>query len=81
MNVFWAVQIACLSAIVNEKSDKTCRQYVLNFLKATRALKNAQLKAINVAALVKAPRLTSDIFDPLEDCDDMLTDITIALKH
>jgi len=81
MNVFWAVQIACLSAIVNEKSDKTCRQYVLNFLKATRALNNPQLKAINVAALVKAPRLTSDIFDPLEDCDDMLTDITIALKH
>ena len=83
MDVFWAVQIACMSQMINEKSDEVCRKYVLNFIKATRALKNDQLKAINVASIMKSPRIgdNSQVLDPLEDCDDLISLITVALKH
>lgn len=80
-NVFWAVQIACMSAITNEKNDETCRKYVLNLIAATRKLKNPQLKGINIAALVRCTRLTGDVFSPLDDAGDLVNLVTVALRH
>ena len=72
--VFWAVQIACLSAIANEKDDKICRKYVLNFIKATNKLKSKIYKGFNIAALVKIPRINNtEIFDPMNDARELLS--------
>ena len=71
---FWPVQIACMSAIVGQKSDEECRKYVLNFLKATRALKNVAFAAINVTQLTSCDRLKGKpmIFNPLTDAKDLM---------
>lgn len=82
LNVFWAVQMACMSAMINEADDDTCRKYVLNFLKATRELTNPQNKVINMAALARTDRIISNsrVFKPLDDCPDLLSLATAALK-
>ena len=82
LNVFWAVQMACMAAMIHEEDDDKCRSYVLNFLKATRALTNKQNKVINMAALARTPRIISNnkVFKPLEDCPDLLSLATQALK-
>ena len=82
LNVFWAVQMACVSAMINEEDDDKCRKYVLNFLKATRALKNPQNKIINMSTLARTDRIISNskVFKPLDDCPDLLSLATQALK-
>ena len=79
---FWAVQMACMSNILNEKDDAKCRKYVLNFLNATRNLKSAAYKTINVTGLVRSKRLQGafNIFNPMKDAPDLIKLATIALK-
>ena len=79
---FWAVQMACMSAILNEKDDATCRKYVLNFLEATRKLKSAPYKIINMTQLVRSKRLTGafNVFNPMKDAPDLVKLATVALK-
>ena len=83
LNVFWAVQMACMQSMINEEDDEKCRKYVLNFLKATRKLKNPQNKVINMAALARADRIISNskVFKPLDDCPDLLSLATAAIKN
>ena len=71
---FWAVQMACISAIINCTDDKKCREYVLNFIKATDNLKSAAYKVINATSLVKCKRLQGNIhvFNPAIDCPQFL---------
>jgi hypothetical protein len=73
-NVFWAVHMACLAAMINEPDDKKCREYVLNFIKATRNLKSDSLKTINISAIAKTPRIMTKpgIFSPMQDCNDLI---------
>jgi hypothetical protein len=80
---FWAVQMACMSNILNEKDDAKCRKYVLNFLNATRNLKSAAYKTINVTGLVRSKRLTGafNIFNPMKDCPDMVMLASVSLKN
>ena len=71
---FWAVQMACMSAIVNCNDDGKCREYVLNFIKATRNLKSAAFKVINATSLARCKRLKGQlmIFNPVKDAADLL---------
>ena len=71
---FWAVQMACIQAIVNQNDDAKCREYALNFIKATRELKTKAFQVINVTQLTKLPRLSKSlaIFNPLKDCPDII---------
>ena len=82
LNVFWAVQMACMSAMINEKDNDKCRQYILNFIKATRNLKSDANKVINVSSLARADRITSTpgLFAPLKDCLDLIQLATKAIK-
>lgn len=79
---FWAVQMACMSAIINEKDDTKCRGYVLNFLNATRKLKSAPYKIINVTQLTRAKRLQGafNVFNPIKDAADMIKLATMSLR-
>ena len=79
---FWAVQMACMSAIINEKDDTKCRGYILNFLNATRKLKSAPYKIINVTQLTRAKRLQGafNVFNPMKDAADMIKLATMSLK-
>ncbi|MCR4715896.1 MAG: hypothetical protein K5656_01825 [Lachnospiraceae bacterium] len=79
---FWAVQMACMSAILNEKDDNTCRKYVLNFINATRKLKSAPYKIINVTQLARAKRLQGafHIFNPMKDAKELIGLATTALR-
>ena len=70
-NVFWSVQMACMSAMINEPDDKKARQYALNFIKATNNLKSKQYKTINIAAIARADRLKS-VLDLMKDAPDLL---------
>jgi len=80
--VFWAVQIACMSAMVNEKDDATCRKYVLNFIKATNKLKSKVYKGFNIASLVRAPRLADmNVFDPMKDAPELLSMISLVSEQ
>lgn len=75
--VFWAVQIACMSAIASEKDDAKCRKYVLNMIKATNNLKSKVYKGFNIACLVNMPRLENPaVFDPIADAPELLTMIS-----
>ena len=71
---FWSVQLACLSTINLESDDTKCRQYVLNFIKATRNLKSIAYKTINITSLVHSDRLkkATRVFNPLIDAQDLL---------
>ena len=71
---FWAVQMACISAINECADDDTCRKYVLNFIDATRKLKSTPLKVINATSLVHCKRLKGalKVFNPMVDAVDIL---------
>ena len=71
---FWSVQLSCLSTINLESDDTKCRQYVLNFIKATRNLKSIAYKTINITSLVHSDRLkkATRVFNPLIDAQDLL---------
>jgi len=71
---FWSTQIACVQSIYGCKDDSTCREYVTNFLKATRALKTQPYKVANLMALTQAKRLRGalHIFNPMKDAGDLL---------
>jgi hypothetical protein len=75
--------MACMQSMINEEDDEKCRKYVLNFLNATRKLKNPQNKVINMAALARADRIISNskVFKPLDDCPDLLSLATAAIKN
>lgn len=80
-NQFWAAHISCLSAINNCNDDDKCRSYVMNFIKATRELKSASLKAINITALTRSSRLKGRmrIFNPMKDAGDLFAKMSIAM--
>lgn len=80
---FWAVQMACMSAIINEKDDSKCRGYVLNLLEATRQLTNVALKVMNVVQLTKLDRLKNklQVYNPLQDARDLIALINISSKY
>lgn len=75
LDQYWAVQIACMTAISNEKSDDKCAKYVQNFLKATRGLSKTSLKVINLTQLAKCKRIAGkmNIFCVTRDAQDLLT--------
>lgn len=79
---FWAVQLACMSAITNCQDDAKCREYVLNFLQATRNLKSKAFKTINVSGLVRSKRLQGamKVFNPMRDAADLLSATASALR-
>lgn len=79
---FWAVQMACMSAITNCNDDTKCRGYVLNFIKATRNLKSAAYKSINITGLIRCKRLKGAlaVFNPMKDATDFLTQIAAAIR-
>lgn len=80
---FWAVQMACMSAIFNCKDDVTCRKYVLNLIEATRKLQSKAFQVINVTQLVRSNRLQNNlsIFNPIKDCPDMVKLASVSLKN
>ena len=80
---FWAVQMACMSTIINENDDKKCREYVLNFINATRNLKSKAYQVINITQLVRTKRLLGalHIFNPMKDCPDMVMLASVSLKN
>ena len=81
INVFFAVQLACISAINNEKDDKKCHDYVMKYLDATRKLKHEAYKAANVTILARSPRTDDpEVFNPLKDAGDLLDLIVEAMK-
>lgn len=73
-NVFFAVQLNCLSAIAMCKDDSTCRKYVLNFLDATRHLNSKAFKTINITSLNNLERLKGkkDIYCLTKDAMDLV---------
>jgi len=79
---FWATQMACVNAIINQSDDKTCRDYVLNFINATRQLKSDAYKVINTTTLVRCKRLKGalKVFNPLADAGDLLGLAATAVK-
>lgn len=80
---FWAVQMACMSAIINQKDDAVCRKYVLNFINATRNLKSGPYKVINVTQITRCKRLEGamHIFNPMSDAKDMIKLAAISFKN
>jgi MoxR-like ATPase len=79
---FWSVQINCIQAISNQIDDTKCREYVLNFVEATRHLKSIPGKVVNIAQLVRLPRLKNKIkvFNPLIDAKDLIEYCNLANK-
>lgn len=75
LDQYWAVQIACMTAISNEKDDKKCHTYVMNFLEATRKLSKTSLKVINLTQLTKCKRIigNADIFVAPRDAKDLIS--------
>ena len=71
---FWAVQMACMNAIIACNDDGKCREYVLNFIKATRNLKSAAYKVINATSLTRCKRIKGKlaVFNPIKDAADLL---------
>lgn len=82
---FWATQMACMSAIINCKSDKTCREYILNFLEATRKLTSEPFKIVNITQLCSRSNKRVfgryDIFNPAKDASDFLNYIVNYMKR
>lgn len=71
---FFVTQMTCLSIISSTLDDKVCREYILNFLDATRALKHTQYKVINVVALSRLERLKGkwEIYNAMKDASDIV---------
>jgi hypothetical protein len=66
--------MTCLSIISSTADDKLCREYILNFLDATRGLKHTQYKVINVVALSRLERLKGkwEIYNAMKDASDIV---------
>lgn len=77
-NVFWSVQMACISAMNKEPDDKKAREYALNFIKATNNLKSKQFKTINASALAKCVRLKG-VINLMKDAPELLSLIANAM--
>ena len=82
LDQYWSVQIACMTAISNEKNDETCAKYVKNFLNATRSLSKTSLKVINLTQLAKCKRIIGklNIFCVTRDAQDLLALTMQAIK-
>ena len=82
LDEFWVTQMNCMNAITNQLDDKKCRQYVLNFLNATRKLSKASLKTVNMIQLAKNKRLCGniEIFNPMIDAHDLMQGIADILS-
>lgn len=80
---FWAVQMACMSAIFNEKDDTVCRKYVLNLIEATRKLNSVPYKVINITQLTRSKRLSGkfNVFNPIADAADIVKLASMSLKN
>lgn len=80
---FWTVQMACLSAITNQADNEKCREYVLNFIEATRQLESKAFKVINATSLVRCKRLRGalGVFNPIKDAPDLLALATSAVRN
>lgn len=80
---FWAVQMACMSAIFNEKDDAVCRKYVLNLIEATRKLNSVPYKIINITQLTRSKRLSGclKVFNPVADAPDIVKLASMSLKN
>jgi len=79
---FWAVQMACLHAIVGEKDDTKCREYILNYLKALLNLQSNELKACCFIQLSRSERCQGnlDLFNPRTDGKEFTLLLTNALR-
>ena len=82
LDQFWVTQMNCMNAITNQQDDKKCRQYVLNFLNATRKLTKESLKTVNMIQLAKNKRLCGniEIFNPMIDAHDLMQGIANILS-
>ncbi len=71
---YWAVQMASISAIIGQQDDKVCRQYILNFINATRNLSKSSLKVINITQLATCKRVKGNptLFSPGTDARDII---------
>lgn len=80
---FWAVQMACMNAIINCADDEKCRKYVLNFIAATEKLKSPAFKVINATQLCRCPRLKGNfkVFNPIADAGEIIKYATISLQN
>lgn len=78
---FWAVQMACMSAIINCNDDEKCRKYVLNLISATTKLKSPAYKVINATQLCRCPRLKGNIkvFNPIVDAGEIIKYAVVSL--
>ena len=79
---FWAVQLACISAIVNTQDDELCRKYVLNFINASNHLKSNANKIINITQLIRLDRLKGNlkVFNPMKDAPELIKLGTLSLR-
>jgi hypothetical protein len=80
---FWAVQMACMSAIINQADDKKARSYILNFIEATRKLKSAAYKVINVTQITRSKRVQAklSVFNPMLDAGDLVKLAATSLRN
>lgn len=79
---FWAVQLACISAIVNTQDNEVCRKYVLNFINASNHLKSNANKIINITQLIRLDRLKGNlkVFNPMKDAPELIKLGTLSLR-
>jgi hypothetical protein len=80
---FWAVQMACMSTIINTNDDELCRKYCLNFVEATRALKSNPYKVINITQLSRCKRLDRNfkVFNPSKDASDLIVLAAVSSRR
>lgn len=80
---FWAVQMACMNAIINQKDDAKCREYCLNFVKATEKLKTAAFKVINITQLIRCKRVEGNlkIFNSMRDAPNLIRLISTITRR
>ena len=80
---FWNVQMNCLSVIASTTDDKKCRQYVLNFIEATRKLVNNPYKVVNMQQLGNLERVKSkpNLYNPFLDAKDLVQIAFASLKR
>lgn len=79
---FWAVQLSCIQAIVQEEDDTKKREYILNFVEATRHLKSTALRAINTATLARTKKIANNpkVFNIARDAQDLLQELGTNLR-
>lgn len=80
---FWAVQMACMNAIINQKDDAKCREYCLNFVKATEKLKTAAFKVINITQLIRCKRVEGNlkVFNSMRDAPNLIRLISTIIRR